>query len=99
MSELYRAREVRKMIVVAIVPVNRENGKSPIRHFFWKDPKNWSSVTEYTHTQWFPQRPFGGLDIYADYLAEDLKGKYTTKIWNIQWKGNWREIRLINTLL
>jgi pimeloyl-ACP methyl ester carboxylesterase len=41
------------MIVVAIVPVNREN--------------------EYTHTQWFPQRPFGGLDIYADYLAEDLK--------------------------
>lgn len=53
LSELYRAREVRKMIVVAIVPVNREN--------------------EYTHTQWFPQRPFGGLDIYADYLAEDLK--------------------------
>jgi hypothetical protein len=62
------------MIVVAIVPVNRENGKR-MELVFSNDPKKRLILAEYTHTQWFPQRHFGGLDIYADYLAEDLKSK------------------------
>lgn len=50
LSELYRAREVRKMIVVAIVPVNRENGKSPSAIFSGRIQKT-DQVSQNIHTR------------------------------------------------